>query len=166
MSNSDLNVREGRETVRRRAPVPKTDCALAQAVEEIGDRWSLLVLREAFFDVVRFEDMRADLEIPRSVLKDRLSKLVARGLLEKRPYKEPGDRQRFCYALTAKGRDLATALIALTRWSEVHVIGRAGPIDVVAETSGRPLRVALVDDTGTVVPAEQAVATLRAPDER
>lgn len=151
------------ETVRRRAPIPTADCALAQAAEEIGDRWSLLILREAFFGVMRYDDIREDLGIPRSVLTDRLSKLVVRGLLEKRPYQEAGDRRRLGYALTKKGRDLAPTLIALTHWSEAHILGAPGPIDVVDALSGRSLRVALVDDRGRIVDPERAAPKLRNP---
>ena len=147
--------------VRRRAPVSTDDCALAQAVKEIGDRWSLLILREAFFDVMRYDDIREDLGIPRSVLTDRLGKLLERGLLEKSPYRETGDRQRFGYALTHKGRDLAIALVALTHWSEAHILGKEGPIDVVDAVTGKSLRLALIDEDGTIVPSEQAKAKLR-----
>lgn len=130
------------------------------AIEQIGDRWSLLILREAFYDVVRHDDIRADLGIPRSVLTDRLGRLVARGLLEQRPYREEGRRRRFAYALTAKGRDLALAMIALTRWSERHIIGGPGPIEIVDGTTGRDLSLALVDATGRLVPPERAMARL------
>jgi len=157
MSNS-----ESFDTIRRRAPVPRSDCALAQATEEIGDRWSLLILREAFFGVMRYDDMREDLGIPRSVLTDRLTKLVARGLLEKRPYREAGNRQRFGYSLTEKGRDLALIFIALTHWSETHVLGKPGPIEIVDEETGHGLKVALIDQDGRIVPPEQAMPKLRA----
>lgn len=157
MSNS-----ESLDTIRRRAPVPRSDCALAQATEEIGDRWSLLILREAFFGVMRYDDMREDLGIPRSVLTDRLAKLVARGLLEKRPYREAGDRQRFGYSLTQKGRDLALTFIALTHWSEAHVLGKPGPIEIIDEETGQDLQVALIDRDGRIVPPDRAVPKLRA----
>lgn len=159
MSNSDSH-----NQVRRRAPVPKSDCALAQGIEEIGDRWSLLILRETFFDVMRYDDIRTDLGIPRSVLTDRLSRLVSRGLLEKRPYQEAGDRQRSGYALTGKGRDLAMTFIALTHWSEAHVLGHAGPIGIVDQETGRDLRLALVDDEGRIVDPEQAMTKIRSAD--
>lgn len=159
MSNPDSP-----DDVRRRSPVPCSDCALAQAAEEIGDRWSLLILREAFFGVMRYDDMREDLGIPRSVLTDRLAKLLAHKLLEKRPYQEAGDRQRFGYALTEKGRDLALTLIALTHWSEKHVLHRHGPIEIVDQDSGRCLTVALVDDDGQVVSPERAIARIREQD--
>ncbi|MBO6602830.1 MAG: helix-turn-helix transcriptional regulator [Roseicyclus sp.] len=156
MSNSVFT-----DPVRRRAPVAKADCALAQGVEEIGDRWALLILREAFFDVMRYDDIRKDLGIPRSVLTDRLARLVARGLLEKRPYREAGDRLRFGYTLTGKGRDLAVTLIALTQWSEANILKRSGPVEVVDAENGRALRVALVDDEGKIVAPERAIPKLR-----
>lgn len=152
---------ESPDTIRRRAPVPTADCALARATEEIGDRWSLLILREAFFGVMRHDDIRADLGIPRSVLTDRLGRLVALGLLEKRPYRETGNRKRFGYGLTDKGRDLAPALIALTHWSEAHVLRQQGPIEIVDRETGRGLKVALVDGDGRVVPPERAVPRVR-----
>jgi len=156
MSNSGST-----DSIRRRAPVPRAECALSQATEEIGDRWSLLILREAFFDVIRYDDIRVDLGIPRSVLSDRLAKLVSCGLLEKRPYQEAGDRLRHGYSLTEKGRDLALTFIALTHWSEAHVLGRLGPIEIVDEMTGSSLMVALIDEDGLVVPPERAVPKVR-----
>lgn len=149
------------QTLKRRAPVPVSACALAMAAEEIGDRWSLLILREAFYGVVRYEDMRADLGIPRSMLSDRLAKLVARGCLEKQPYRAAGDRRRDGYVLTEKGRGLAITFIALTRWSETFILGAPGPIDIVDVDTGKPLDPALVDEDGTVVPTDRARPILR-----
>jgi len=134
------------------------------AVEEIGDRWSLLIIREAFYGVMRYDDIRADLGIPRSMLSDRLSRLVACGCLEKRPYREAGDRLRYAYALTEKGRGLATALIALTRWSEAHILGGPGPVDIVDQTTGRTVTAALVDEAGQIVPASNAVTKVRSEE--
>lgn len=147
--------------IRNRAPLPVSDCALAKAVEDIGDRWSLLILREAVFGVMRYEDIRQDLGIPRSVLTDRLARLTARGLLEKQSYREAGARQRFAYVLTAKGRDLVVPLIALTHWSETHILGGLGPVEIVDAFSGRPVRVALVDEDGTLVDPARVVPRLR-----
>jgi len=110
---------------------------------------------------MRYDDMRADLGIPRSMLSDRLAKLVANGCLEKRPYREAGDRQRFAYALTEKGRGLATTVIALTQWSETFILGGPGLVDIVDETTGKPVKAALVDEDGHVVPADMATAVLR-----
>lgn len=152
---------ESPDLIRRRAPVSRAECALAQATEQIGDRWSLLILREAFFGVMRYDDMRVDLGIPRSVLTDRLAKLVHRGLIEKRPYQEVGERQRFGYSLTQKGRDLALTFIALTEWSEAHVLAGRGPIEIVDKETGRSLKVALIDEDGEVIAPERAVPRMR-----
>jgi DNA-binding HxlR family transcriptional regulator len=158
MSNSDHTPDT---TIRRRAPVAIDVCPLALAVERIGDRWSLLILREAFYGVMRYDDIRADLGIPRSVLTDRLNRLVDHGLLERRAYREAGERQRLAYALTTAGRDLAVGFAALTLWADRHVLGGRGPVDIVdAETGGR-LEAALVDADGRAVPAERATARPR-----
>jgi len=155
---------ESPTNIRRRAPVPRADCALARATDEIGDRWSLLILREAFFGVMRYDDIRSDLGIPRSVLTERLGKLVDRGLLEKRPYREAGDRPRAGYVLTGKGRDLAMTFIALTHWSEAHVLGRLGPIEIVDDVTGQSLKLALIDEDGQIVPPDRAAPRVRNPD--
>jgi DNA-binding HxlR family transcriptional regulator len=105
------------------APVPLAECALARAIRSIGDGWTLLILREALCGVERFDAMHDDLGIPRSVLAERLSKLVSEGILEQRPYREPGRRQRNGYVLTEKGRALTPALVALREWSETHLPG-------------------------------------------
>ena len=131
------------------------------AVEEIGDRWSLLILREAFYGVMRYDDMRADLAIPRSALSDRLARLVAHGCLEKHPYQEAGERLRYAYVLTDKGRGLATSLIALTQWSEAHILGREGPAAIVDRTTGKSIKAALVDEDGAVVSPDLARAQAR-----
>ncbi|MGF1463819.1 MAG: winged helix-turn-helix transcriptional regulator [Maricaulaceae bacterium] len=127
------------------------------AVEEVGDRWSLLILREAFYGVMRYDDIRADLGIPRSMLSDRLAKLVACGCLEKRPYQEAGDRRRYAYGLTDKGRGLAIALVALTQWSEAHILNAPGPVDIRDPASGEPVKAALVNARGHVVDRAEVV---------
>ncbi len=156
MSNSELP-----RTLRHRAPVPVDVCAFALAAEEIGDRWSLLILREAFYGVMRYDDMRADLGIPRSILSDRLAKLVERGCLEKRAYQEAGDRQRQAYTLTQKGRGLTTAFIALTQWSEGFILGAPGPVAIVDVTTGKAVQAALIDEDAQVIAAESAQPVLR-----
>lgn len=156
MSNLDP-----KKTPRHRAPVPISDCALVAAVDEIGDRWMLLILREAFYGVMRFDDIRADLGIPRAVLADRLAKLVERACLEKRPYREAGDRARYAYVLTEKGRSLSVALIALTHWAEAHVLKIPGPVEIVDAETDRPLHLALSDNQGAIVPHDRASMRLR-----
>lgn len=94
------------------------DCSVTRTVDLLGDRWSVLVLRDVFNGVRRFDDLAAHLGISRSVLSDRLGRLVDAGVLERRPYREPGDRERYEYRLTPPGRDLQTALVALMDYGD------------------------------------------------
>jgi DNA-binding HxlR family transcriptional regulator len=94
------------------------DCALARALGVIGERWTLLVVRDAFYGVRRFNDFHAHLDIPRAVLADRLAGLVDDGVLERRP--DPEHAGRHLYELTATGRDLWPALYALLAWGDRH----------------------------------------------
>ncbi len=90
------------------------DCALARALEVIGERWTLLIVRDAFYGVRRFSDFAAHLDIPRAVLADRLRGLVDNGLLTRRA--DPDRSGRDVYELTDIGRELWPALHALIRW--------------------------------------------------
>jgi DNA-binding HxlR family transcriptional regulator len=90
------------------------DCALARALEVVGERWTLLILRDAFYGVRRFSDFAAHLDIPRAVLAERLRGLVEDGLLLRRA--DPERPGREVYELTSSGRELWPALHALTRW--------------------------------------------------
>ena len=156
MSNSALPT-----SVRRRALAAKEDCPMAQAAELLGDRWTLLILREAFYGVQRYDDMRADTQAPRSMLTDRLTKLVASGMLERRPYQEEGDRVRNGYALTEKGRDLAFMLLAMKEWGEKHVIGTPGPVAIVEAGTGKELRLGLFTKDGRRVELSKTKLTKR-----
>jgi DNA-binding HxlR family transcriptional regulator len=94
------------------------DCSLARALEVLGERWTLLILRDAFFGVRRFNDFQAHLDIPKAVLSDRLAGLLEDGILERRP--DPQHAGRHIYQLTASGRDLWPALHALLVWGGRH----------------------------------------------
>jgi DNA-binding HxlR family transcriptional regulator len=94
------------------------DCSLARSLEVIGERWTLLIIRDAFFGVRRFNDFQAHLDIPKAVLSDRLGSLVANGVLERLP--DPGHAGRHLYELTPAGRELWPALHALLVWGGRH----------------------------------------------
>ena len=91
-------------------------CSLARALEIVGERWTLLIVRDAFYGVRRFGDFAAHLGIPRAVLSDRLKTLTAAGVLER----VPGGQGRDGYRLTTKGETLWPAVRALTAWGEEH----------------------------------------------
>jgi DNA-binding HxlR family transcriptional regulator len=90
------------------------DCSLARTLEDVGERWTLLVLRDCFFGVRRFTDLQAHLDISRAVLAERLADLVAAGLLRRHEYR-PGRHE---YRLTDQGRALWPAIYALMQWGE------------------------------------------------
>lgn len=100
-------------------------CSLARALSVVGDRWCLLILREAFLKVRRFEDFQERLGIARRVLSERLAGLVSDGVLEKRLYQEHPPRHE--YRLTQKGLDLYPAILALVHWGDAYYAGAEGP---------------------------------------
>jgi DNA-binding HxlR family transcriptional regulator len=90
--------------LRRRSPVSLRDCNLSKSFELIGDRWTLLILRSAFWGLRRFDDFQADIDVPRSVLSNRLAGLIESGIMERRKYREAGQRARIEYPLTRMDR--------------------------------------------------------------
>jgi len=134
---------------------------MALAAEILGDRWTLLILREAFYGVQRYDDMRADLDAPRSMLTDRLRKMVEHGLMDRRPYQEEGSRTRDAYVLTEAGRALALTLMAMTQWGERYILEGPAPIVIVNHSTGRELHVGLLDEDGETVPLSSAALSLR-----
>ena len=138
--------------VRRRAPVPMDQCGAALAAEILADRWTLLIIREAFYGVTRYDDIRADIGIPRSVLTTRLKHLVAAGILERVPYQEAGTRTRHCYALTGKGRDLGLIILALMEWGDTYLKDGVAALAVTHSETGKPLQLGLVEDPAMAVP--------------
>jgi DNA-binding HxlR family transcriptional regulator len=93
-------------------------CSVARTLEVVGERWTLLILRDALLGIRRFDDFQADLGIARNVLTDRLGRLVEAGVLERRAYQERPLRHE--YRLTDKGRDLFPVVHALARWGDKH----------------------------------------------
>ena len=128
-------------------------CSIARSLAVLGEKWSILVIRDAFAGVTRFADFRASLGIAPDILTARLGTLVEAGVLEKVPYQEPGSRQRYEYHLTAAGRELLVVLGALQQWGDTHRPNETGPTMVRRSSAGRPLTVAFVDDRDRVVPA-------------
>src|SRR3954468_24871940 len=100
-------------------------CSAARALEIVGERWTLLILRDALLGVRRFDDFQASLGIARNVLADRLARPVDAGVLEKRAYSERPPRHE--YRLTDKGRDLWPLVHSLARWGDRHDAPPDGP---------------------------------------
>lgn len=120
-------------------------CSVARTVEVVGERWTMLILREAFLGVKRFDHIQRDLGIARNILSDRLGKLVDQSILEKRRYSERP--ARFEYRLTAKGRDLYPIVVTLMQWGDRHTAppGKV-PVELVHVTCGQTTHPQLVCD--------------------
>jgi DNA-binding HxlR family transcriptional regulator len=127
-------------------------CSIARSVGVLGDRWTFLILRDAFEGMTRFAEFRDSLAIASDVLSDRLAKLVDFGVLAKVSYQNPGERTRSRYELTAAGRELLVVLAGLQEWGDRHLPWSKGP-SLLRRTkeTGRPVRVAFVDDRDRVV---------------
>src|SRR5438552_4055709 len=95
------------------------NCSIARALEVVGERWTLLIVRDAFLGVRRFDEFQASLGIARNVLTDRLNRLDEEGIMERVRYSERPERYE--YRLTPKGRELNVALTALRQWGDKHV---------------------------------------------
>jgi DNA-binding HxlR family transcriptional regulator len=105
----------------RKASFADMHCSIAQALEIVGEWWTLLILRDAFLGVRRFDDFVERLGISRNVLAGRLDALVLSGVLERRPYDEA--RGRYDYLLTEKGRALWPVMTALRQWGDQWIYG-------------------------------------------
>ena len=122
-------------------------CPMAQALERVGEWWSLLILRECFGGVRRFGDFERRLGIAKNVLSARLKHLVEAGVLERRASKE--DAREIEYRLTESGKDLAPVLIALAQWGDRWIYGGKAPVRFVNRHTGAPLAdLGLRDDNG------------------
>ena len=99
-------------------------CSVARTVAVLGDRWTLLILRDCFLRIRRFDDFEARLGVTRHILANRLRKLVAAGVLAKVPYQDRPVRNE--YRLTPKGLDLYPVLLSLVHWGDTYTAGKAG----------------------------------------
>lgn len=112
-----------------RADYDTQTCSVARALEVVGERWTLLILRDLFLGVRRFEAIQRDLGIARNILATRLDKLVAAGIAERRRYNERPPRDE--YRLTEKGLDLWPTIVSLMQWGDRHAPSPGGPPTVL-----------------------------------
>ena len=126
------------------AAIPIEECAIARAASLLGDKWTLLILREAIHDVVRFDQIQNDLGISRTLLTKRLTLLVDEGVLEKVPVQEDGQRPYNSYEFTRKGHALMPTLIALGEWSNKHMQGPTSRLSFKHRSCGQKVKTRLV----------------------
>jgi DNA-binding HxlR family transcriptional regulator len=109
-------------------------CSVAQCLDVVGEWWSMLIVRDAFLGVSRFDEFQERLGISRNILNQRLRGLVASGVLEKIPYSE--HPPRYDYRLTEKGRDLWPVLTALRQWGDKYAAPDGPPLEIVHKECG------------------------------
>src|SRR3954452_8278474 len=142
-----------------------TRCSIDKALGVVGTRSALLLMREAFYGTRRFDDFADRVGITEAVAASRLRELVAAGLLERRPYREPGQRTRDEYVLTEMGRDLAPAALALMQWGDTYLAGSSGPPLVLTHDGcGAPVHVEVRCERGHEVPLQQTAVNAARPD--
>ena len=143
------------------------NCTIGAAIGMIGEKWTFLVLREAFNGVRRFGDMQRRIQAPRQILSDRLSHLVEEGLLRRVPYQENGQRTRHEYRLTDKAVDLYPVMVALMQWGDKHAAGPAGPAARLTHRDcGEPVRLELTCAHGHPVGSAREITPLPGPGAR
>lgn len=124
-------------------------CQVVRTLDVVGEKWSLLIVRNALRGQTRFSEFRDSLGVPSDILTARLATLVAAGVLTKEPYREPGRRERFAYRLTSAGEGLRVVLAAMIQWGDAHNPSPTGPGSVVVDPADQtPLSVMFVDPDG------------------
>ena len=149
----------------RRTRFEDWNCSIARATDILGDWWTPLVLREAFYGTRRFDDFVANLGIGRNILTERLKRLTDEGILTKVAYQERP--ARYEYRLTDKGRDLFGVLAMLHRWGNDWLVDDDGPpVEMVDRETGDVVQPVVVDElTGRRLDA-RAVRVRRGPGYR
>ena len=144
----------------RTADYSQQTCGIAATLEIVGDPWTILILRDAFRGVRRFEQWQERLGVARNVLAARLKTLVAHGVMETRPYSERPPRNE--YVLTAKGQDLLGVLLTLADWGNRHVYAGAPPMQFTHDHCGKTFTPQIVcKDCGeALIPGDLRVGRL------
>lgn len=142
----------------RRTSFSDIPCSIARTLEIVGDWWTLLIVREAFFGSRRFGEFEKNLGIAPNVLAQRLGKLVDDGILRVASQSQSG--RALDYRLTAKGRDLFPLLAAMVQWGDKHACGPAGPpVSIVERSTGQEIApVALRSASGAALDVSEVMA--------
>lgn len=137
-------------------------CPIERALDVLSTRSAMLVLREAFYGAARFEEFAARADLTDATTSARLRDLVRAGILEKRPYQEPGQRARHEYVLTPAGEDLMPALFALLQWANRHDPPPYPP-GMTHEGCGSPVRIEARCEAGHPVASDEVAVTAAGP---
>lgn len=134
-------------------------CPIDRAMGVLGNRTAMLLLREAFYGATRFEQLVRRVGVTEAVASQRLRELVTAGVLEKQPYREPGQRTRHEYVLTDRGHDLMPALLALAQWGRTHSPRKDGGPTPLHDGCEAEVRVVMQCAAGHPVVEDELVLT-------
>ena len=134
----------------RAADLAEQDCSIARPASLLGDRWTLVILRQCFNGIKRFEDFQETLGISRSLLSERLGRLVEAGVLRREPYKD-AVRTRDRYRLTEKGADLFPVIVSLMQWGNRWLSDTGGPAELLHRGCGAVVHAELRCEHGHAV---------------
>ena len=138
--------------------VEEPRCQVVRTLDIVGEKWSLLIVRNALRGQKRFSQFREQLGIPSDILSARLATLVSGGILEKRAYREEGARERFSYHLTEAGRALNLVIAALMQWGDQYNPSPYGQASLVVEAGTHdPLELEFVSADRNPVPSDEVV---------
>lgn len=134
-----------------------TSCPIAATLEVLGEKWTLLILRDIYRGINRFNDLEASLRCPRNLLSARLKKLVDHGVLLEERYHEPGRRARMAYVLSDKGEDLALVLCSLQQWGLKHLPQNMNSVSYSHASCEAPVSAALICARGHRIEADSLI---------
>lgn len=144
------------DVMMRTDPWSTATCPIARTMAVLGQRWAVLIIREAMLGRTRFSEFREQLGVASDVLSARLAELVEAGILAVEDYREPGDRTRSRYVLTDIGRDLTPVLASLGQWGHRHLISPENSgYRFIEESTGEHVMVSFRRADGTSVPSRQ-----------
>lgn len=134
-------------------------CSVARSLEVLGEKWTLLIIREAFWGRTRFAEFKGRLGVAPDILTDRLSKLVAHGIFARQSYRDEGSREREEYVLTEAGLALKPVLASLSQWGDGNRPSGFGPAAIYTDgETGSPVRIGFLDDDGKEIPVSRVTA--------
>jgi DNA-binding HxlR family transcriptional regulator len=149
------------------AKLRDSSCSVARSLSVLGERWTLLIVREALSGTTRFEAFRENLGVAADVLSERLNTLVECGVLRRDAYQEAGRRTQYEYSLTETGLELHVVVGALQQWGDQNLPRPEGPSVVrQSKRTSTPVRVAFVDEAGHEVAEDDVVIVDTASDAR
>lgn len=144
-----------------------TRCSVARTAAAVGDSWTVLVLRDLFNGIHRFDELATHLGVARNVLTRRLATLIDEGIVDRVPYQEPGRRERHEYRLTRAGRELRPVILAMLSWGDIHRAGPDGPpMRVEHRECGMPVHVELRCADGHLIEDSTRLRSVPGPGAR